>query len=234
MTSSFLDNNLVKIAIAAVAFYFLWKTLSDNKSNTIQENLTDTPITVGASAAGTANQTLALPTANTPVAPVLTVVPSQQLLVQSPTTNILTPMQPLTSNTAITTTTSTPAPATTDDTGFTMVTDADMQAVVGVDTGRLLDNRSGAANSDDHDIYPVDLVPKLNKDADLFAQFKTDPKYDQNFLQNRFSAGLDASTTTKRYVNDLRGGLPVPFATTESFNNPTQFPDLWRKGLGDV
>jgi hypothetical protein len=80
---------------------------------------------------------------------------------------------------------------------------------------------------------PADLIPK-NPDATLYGGFQPDPKLNQNFLQNRFSLGIDASVGSKIYINDLRGSPAVPLSVVSPWQQPTVFPDLMRKGLGEV
>jgi len=81
---------------------------------------------------------------------------------------------------------------------------------------------------------PAELIPKT-QDAELYGGLKPDPKLNQNFLQNRWSAGIQTSSNSKgRVINDLRGVLTVPFSVVSPFNQTTQFPDLYRKSLADI
>ena len=219
---SFFDNKLVQMAIVGLACYILFKMVASNGSS-LKENMDDV---LGAQAGDSAVATTSSPVIiTTPQTPVLTVTPNQQVLVQQPLDEHLIPppSQPSAAAADVVS-----PDGSTGDMQYAPVTDDDMKSVMGVDTERMF------LRPDEQKLITQNLVPKLDKDVDLFSQFKPDAKYDQAFLQNRFSAGIDASTTSRHYVNDMRGGLPVPFATAESFNNPTQFPDLYRKGLGDV
>ena len=81
---------------------------------------------------------------------------------------------------------------------------------------------------------PADLIPK-NQDAELYGNFAPDPKLNQNFLQNRWSLGIDVSKPKRGFVNDLRGQpSAIPLAVISPFNQPTQSMDLYRKSLADI
>lgn len=82
-------------------------------------------------------------------------------------------------------------------------------------------------------LNPSELIPKT-KDAELYADLKPDPKMDQNFLQNRWSLGIDVSKPKRGYSNDLRGNVYPPITMSWIFNAPTTFPDLHRKSLAEV
>jgi hypothetical protein len=83
-------------------------------------------------------------------------------------------------------------------------------------------------------LEPADLIPKV-QDAELYAGLQPDPKLNQNFLQNRWSMGIDVSKPKRGFVNDLRG-VPTPpvLAIVSPWNQSTQVPDLYRKSLGDI
>jgi hypothetical protein len=82
-------------------------------------------------------------------------------------------------------------------------------------------------------IEPSDLIPKV-QDAELYGGFKPDPNLNQNFLQNRWSMGIDTSTNSRNFVNDLRGVPYPPQMASFPWQNPTQFPDLYRKSFDEV
>ena len=215
---SLINNKFVQLAVVVVVCYFLFKMVSKNN---VTENLDDV-------LSSSTTTTSSVPV-TTPTAPTLTITPSQQLLVQSPLSTSSTSVSGLgTSSATDDTTTTTSNVTSTADLQYTALTDDDMKTVLGVNTEQMLQR------PEDEKLIMKDLIPTLDKDTDLFSQFKPDPKYDQYFLQNRFSPGIDASTTSRHYVNDMRGGLPVPFASAEAFNNPTQFPDIYRKSLCEV
>lgn len=81
------------------------------------------------------------------------------------------------------------------------------------------------------ELAPTDLLPPVDKDVELYNEYAPDVKFSQPFLNNAFSAGIVVSTPQKGYVNDLRGGISVPFAADGDFNVPTQWPDLYRKDV---
>lgn len=80
---------------------------------------------------------------------------------------------------------------------------------------------------------PSDLIPKT-QDAELYSGLQLDPAMNQNFLQNRWSLGIDASAPKRNFSNDLRGAHAVPLAVISPFGQPTQMPDLYRKTLGEI
>ncbi|RKO93699.1 hypothetical protein BDK51DRAFT_45019 [Blyttiomyces helicus] len=83
-------------------------------------------------------------------------------------------------------------------------------------------------------LNPADLIPKV-QGAELYSGLEPDPTMNQSFLQNRFSLGIDCSRPTRNFNNDLRGTpYPPTIANVSPFNQPTQYPDLYRKSLGDV
>ena len=60
----------------------------------------------------------------------------------------------------------------------------------------------------------------------MYGGFQPDPKLNQNFLQNQWSMGIDASVASKNYVNDLRGLPYAPAMNTaiSPWNLPTHTP----------
>lgn len=82
-------------------------------------------------------------------------------------------------------------------------------------------------------LNPTELIPKT-PDTELYAGIQPDPKLNQNFLQNRWSLGIDVSKPKRGYINDLRGQSAVPITVTSIWNNPTIFPDLYNKNLGEI
>lgn len=81
------------------------------------------------------------------------------------------------------------------------------------------------------ELVPTDLLPSVDKDVEIYNEYAPDPKFSQAFLNNAFSAGIVVSTPQKGYVNDLRGGMSVPFSADGDFNVPTQWPDFYRKDV---
>lgn len=83
-------------------------------------------------------------------------------------------------------------------------------------------------------VDPADLIPKV-QDAELYGGIAPDPAMAQNFLNNRWSMGIDVSKPKRGFINDLRGVKYPPAMTFPSiWNQATQMPDLYRKSLGDV
>ena len=80
---------------------------------------------------------------------------------------------------------------------------------------------------------PAELIPKT-QDAELYAGLVPDPKLNQNFLQNRWSLGIDTKIANRNTVQDLRGAKAVPLTVISPFNQVTQMPDLMRKTLDEV
>lgn len=72
----------------------------------------------------------------------------------------------------------------------------------------------------------------------LYSDFKEKPQLNQNFLQNRFSIGLDTSQVKNgRSSLDLRGypsGAIPALQSISPFLQPSTPLDLYRKGLGDI
>jgi len=87
----------------------------------------------------------------------------------------------------------------------------------------------------DQRLNAYDLLPKKDSE-DIYADLKPDSKLNQNFLQNRWSLGIDVSKPKRGFINDLRGAPanPTPLTMVSPFQQPTQFPDLYRKTLGEV
>jgi hypothetical protein len=87
----------------------------------------------------------------------------------------------------------------------------------------------------DDNLNPYELIPKKQSE-DIYADLKPDPSLNQNFLQNRWSLGIDVSKPKRGFVNDLRGAPPnpIPLTIVSPFQQPTQFPDLYRKTLGEI
>lgn len=83
-------------------------------------------------------------------------------------------------------------------------------------------------------ISPQELIPPpMNND--LYGDLQPDANLAQNFLQNRWSLGIDVSKPKRGYVNDLRGvQYVVPYKVVSPFNQPSEFPDFYRKSLADI
>ena len=96
--------------------------------------------------------------------------------------------------------------------------------IVGVD----MDEIFGARDQ----LHPQDLIPKPDG-PELYSGLKPDAALNQNFLQNAWSIGIDVTKPKRGYINDLRGARPNPVGSFV-WQNPTQFPDLYNKNLGDV
>ena len=82
-------------------------------------------------------------------------------------------------------------------------------------------------------LNPTELIPKT-PDTELYAGIVTDPKLNQNFLQNRWSLGIDVSKPKRGYINDLRGQAMNPITVTPIFGQPTIFPDLYNRTLAEI
>ena len=84
-------------------------------------------------------------------------------------------------------------------------------------------------------LNPYDLIPQKMSE-DIYVDLKPDPNLDQQFLQNRWSLGIDVSKPKRGFINDLRGAPanPTPLSVISPFQQPTQFPDLYRKSLCEI
>lgn len=83
-------------------------------------------------------------------------------------------------------------------------------------------------------VDPADLIPKT-QDSELYGGLAPDPRLAQNFLQNRWSMGIETATSKRNPVLDLRGvPYPPPVATVSPWNQSSRFPDLYRKSIADV
>ena len=80
---------------------------------------------------------------------------------------------------------------------------------------------------------PADLIPKVN-DSELYSGLQPDPRLNQNFLNNRWSLGIDTSISKRSPIYDIRGALPNPISASVLFNAPTIIPDVNRRGICDV
>ena len=231
-----LDNKLVQIALVVLAFYVVMQIMNNHVS---QEHL-DTVLSVPP--AGQATVAVNAPGAQTtvsvssPLAANALVTPE---LAATSSSASATPV--VTSSPSAALTTSIPAPLT--------AVEEDLMAaapknVVGQATDGSQNANIFAPEPVDLDqmfgkrgfLDPSELIPRVStEDAELYGGFAPDPNLDQSFLQNRWSMGIDASVGTHNFINDLRG-LPYPpkLAQVSPWQNPTQFPDLYRKSLCDV
>lgn len=82
---------------------------------------------------------------------------------------------------------------------------------------------------------PSELIPKV-QDSELYAGLQPDPRLNQNFLNNRWSLGIETSISKRNPVHDIRGVPPNPIAAgfTAIWNAPTILPDVHRKSICDV
>ncbi len=80
---------------------------------------------------------------------------------------------------------------------------------------------------------PQDLIPKTEP-GNLFSEFAPDPN--QNFLNNRWSLGLETSVSKRSPILDLRGQPAVPISAGFNvlWNAPTIMPDVNRRSLCDI
>ncbi len=84
------------------------------------------------------------------------------------------------------------------------------------------------------ELEPADLIPKVDT-SELYGDIKSDPTYDQNFLTNSWSMGMETDLGKRDFINDLRGAVPIPLSIVSPWNNPTKLsPDFQRKSLGDI
>ncbi len=236
--SSLFNQRVVQIALVFLAFYVIMQIVNQNK---IQENL-DTLVTVDQpSSQVTVQQS---PLSSTQVT-VEKNPPDTLIKLQTPT--VSPPSALATSSTsAKPVATDTPSAALTAGKVPSALTSVDNTLVAaaptGIDSSVTVPGESiFAPEPSDFDalfekktvLDPSDLIPK-NADVELYGGFKPDPNLDQNFLQNRWSLGIDTSVTKHNFINDLRGAYPNPITNTGIFNLPTQLPDLHRKSLGDI
>jgi len=84
-------------------------------------------------------------------------------------------------------------------------------------------------------LSPQELLPPPPS-PDIYGDLQPDENLAQNFLQNRWSLGLDVSNSKKHYINDLRGcpDNVAPYITVSPFMQPTSFPTLHRRNIKDV
>ena len=241
-----LDNKLVQIALVVLAFYVILQIMNNHVS---QEHL-DTVVSVPPS--GQAAVSIAAPGAETLVQ--VSAPPALSALsntVPQPSNGLTTPELAATSSaaSAIPVVTSSPSAALTNNIPAPM-TAVEEDLVAAAPQSLPEDLAMGKQNANifapeptDLDamfgkrgfVEPSDLIPKVSQDAELYGGFVPDPKNSQNFLTNRWSLGIDVSKPKKGFVNDLRG-IPFPpkLSSLGPFGEVTQFPDLYRKGLGDI
>jgi hypothetical protein len=112
---------------------------------------------------------------------------------------------------------------------YQQMTGESMQSlsVMGTDTDSMF-NHQGTLNGND-------LIPPPDK-PELYGDLVPDARLNQNFLQNRFSLGIDVSAPKRNFSNDLRGSPqnPIPLTQISPFGMPSILPDIYRRSLSDV
>ena len=173
----------------------------------------------------------------------INVAPSNALTTTAPVTTVSSPSNALTTTVPILSSNSSvstemvPSAITTVE--GTPLAEAPPLLSVGEDTGEIfngdpvdMDQIFGTRGT----LNPSELIPKT-EDAELYGGLQPDPKLNQNFLQNRWSLGIDTTVGKRNYVNDIRGipqsSIP-PLSIVSPWNQSTQMPDLMRKSLADV
>jgi hypothetical protein len=215
-----LDNKIVQIALIFFAFYIVLQIVNDQVSH---EHL------------------------DSNVAPVQTVLPVATSDEPIASNDLVTPELAATSSTASANpvVTSTPSAAITDSVpnpvssvGYDVVAaappvlpeDENQNANLFAPGATEVNNLFGQRNQ----VEPSELIPKV-QDAELYGGLAPNPAMNQNFLNNRWSMGIDTSVGKFNYVNDIRG-LPhaPPMNVVAPWQNPTKLPDLYRKSLESV
>jgi hypothetical protein len=233
-----LDNRLIHVALLVAAVYVIVQIMNKNSA---QEHL-DTLITpegnaapkidivpVTGAGAGTTGNVLSVPAITTG-----SPAPALQPVSLDGTNKAGQPLVNVT-GTALTTTASAPLPVSSTDESLMAAapvalpgeSTADFtKTVEAVDPDFLFGRRTS--------LDPSELIPK-NQDGELYAGIKPDPKLNQNFLQNRFSLGIDVSKPKRGFVNDLRGSpAPPALSVVSPWGNPTIPVDTMRRSLADV
>jgi hypothetical protein len=252
---SLIDNKFVQIGLVVLAIYIVMQIM--NKDITT-ENM-DTVVTVTPEANALANVSVAQnPFSGTQVS--LTSSPPDTIVNITPASNSLSATPPVPSNALVTQelagsmgaasaipfVTSAPSAAISGSnipSALTSVEEAAAPAPLTMAETQVTANQNiFAPEPTDLDamfgrrsqIDPADLIPKV-QDAELYGGIQPDPKFNQNFLQNRWSHGIDVSKPKRGFVNDLRGSPPMPqLSVISPFMQPTQMPDLYRKSLAEI
>ncbi|KAJ3280869.1 hypothetical protein HK104_000352 [Borealophlyctis nickersoniae] len=233
-----LDNKLVQIALVFVAFYIIMQIMN---KNVYQENL-DTVVTVspessgntlvqvqsptppalttsipGVPAAANALVTpeLAGSTGNASAVPVVTAAPSAAISGAKIPAAL----------TSVEETLLAAAPPTVTNAEVSTKANQNIFAPEPTDLDAMFGRRAA--------LDPAELIPK-SQDVELYRNLVPDPKLNQNFLQNRWSLGIAVSKPKRGFINDLHGAAPNPVAVVSPWGQPTQFPDLYRKSLGEI
>lgn len=237
---SLMDNRLVHVALLAVAVYVIVQIMNKNSA---QEHL-DTPIV---STAGTSSPTVDIVPASTstssgkPAAvsvsaiPTGSPAPALQTVSLDGTNPSGAPVVNL-SGTALTNTAQTPSPMASTDETLLAAAPASLpgesiadfsKTVQAVDPDFLFGRRTA--------LDPAELIPKTPS-AELYAGIAADPRLSGGeFLQNRWSLGIDASITRHNVVNDLRGSPPAPaLAIVSPWGNPSKTMDVMRRTIAEV
>jgi len=231
-----LDNKLVQIALVFLAFYVLLQIMNGQVSQEHLDTVVQMPGGVTVEAPAQAVVQVSQPSA------ISTTVPA-------PSNSLVTPELAATSSaaSALPVVTSAPSAAisTTVPSPLTSVEEDLVAAAPQVLPG---DNLAGKQNANvfapeptdlealfgKRDVLdPSDLIPKV-QDAELYGGIVPDASMNNQFLTNRWSMGIDVSKNSRNFINDLRGAYANPLATVSPWQNPTQFPDLYRKSLGEI
>jgi len=228
-----LDNRLVQIALFFLAFYVILQMVN---GPTAQEHL-DAEVSIAA-APGTQTTVSVQPS------------PALSNTVPAPANSLVTPELAAASSTASAVPVVTSAPSAAISTTVpSPLTSVEETLIAAAPQVLPQDQRAGLQNANifapeptDLEamfgrrgyVEPADLIPKTT-DAELYAGLVPDPNLNQNFLQNPWSMGIDTSIGKFNAIQDLRG-LPYPptLSIVSPWQNPTKFPDLYRKSWNDV
>lgn len=237
---AFMDNRLVHIGLICAAIYVIIQIMNKNAA---QEHLDTALITPEGQSAPTISVTpaKAITSPSVPASTIdVTAIPSSspapalQPVGLDGTNSVGAPVINL-SGTALTKTADSPSPlASTDETLHAAAplslpgeSVADFNSTVQAVDPDLLFGRRAALD-------PSELIPKTQS-SELYAGLKPDPALSGDFLQNRFSMGIDTSISRGSYVNDLRGSAPAPPVSILSpWNNSVKQLDVMRKTLAEV
>ena len=218
------NNNLLQIALIVLGFFVMMKIMNQDSSEEHMDTLLTTPnyggdvITSAAITPVAANslntEQLAATSLATSAPPVVTSAPSAAIT----GANIPAPLTSVEETLLAAAPPQLPAGALGTENVFSP-TPVDMDSLF-------------ARHSND----PSDLIPPVDANAEIFSGMAPNPAMNQNFLNNRWSLGIDTSVSKRNPINDLRGMPPNPIAAgfTALFNAPVTMVDVHRKSLCDI
>lgn len=240
-----IDNSLVQIALVFLAFYVIMQIMNKDGS---QEYL-DTIVTVDPNSNVNIQQD---PSSHTNVS----VIPGDPTIVNLSPNGSLTNSSGFAVNFPVASDSPTPAsafPVATETASAALSTSQIPAPLTSVSETLLAAAPPGASapTTDNSNIFaaepadvdqmfgkrgfidPADLIPK-NVDAELYGNLLPSAALNQNFLQNRWSMGIDTSVGKFNYTGDLRGSILNPITISSPWNNATKMPDVYRKSLAEI